>query len=483
MANPKSKKPATNPQLEDAKTFREAIRKAKVDTVKPLDDYYQKWANQRVGLDEGFLKINAPDGETIGEKLKKNPQYAINIQTQYKSLLAYNAPNNPTDFKLIDYQKTITSITDNLNSANYTFKSQSNLPLAQPIPQGEIHYYDEGNGQITYAIETQKPKQFINKQVMLEPGKKGTFTDIEMKNHLTNILKDAQLPLPNAPDIHAAQIQNLKNSTKKEIEAKQQKELDAFEKQFSDQMVQQALNTNSVDEAKTFKQSLLSALKEKHAKELEAFEKQHDEVLKGLYKHLNSEMARISSLKQLADKNRKVLGIGEQSVEAAIKGNPDLSLIDPTKIETFKSLSNTNRTVTFDALNNAYKVSWKKYESWIAALPGIDGFEKDMETLALAIREQGHDEITFEINSQDVDREGRPTPDALKNGRQAYEGALRAGFDPEKIAIKINGKEYKRDELFNGHKNTLDTLLNRARDHREHIEQHIDTVAKNLPGA
>lgn len=74
-----------------------------------------------------------------------------------------------------------------------------------------------------------------------------------------------------------------------------------------------------------------------------------------------------------------------------------------------------------------------------------------MHLIAKAVQRDGFDSIVMNVNFDNPDI-------ARKRSRQAYEACILAGFDPEKITIKQNGKKVEINEIFKGHENELADL-------------------------
>lgn len=95
--------------------------------------------------------------------------------------------------------------------------------------------------------------------------------------------------------------------------------------------------------------------------------------------------------------------------------------------------------------------------------------------LAGAMRASGEESIEMSLSHNDPDT-------AALMGREGYAACIRAGFDPNKITIKVNNEKKTVAELFKGKESELD-LLNDERSkieaRRNEYRQHATAVYKN----
>ncbi|WP_131782297.1 hypothetical protein [Legionella gresilensis] len=92
----------------------------------------------------------------------------------------------------------------------------------------------------------------------------------------------------------------------------------------------------------------------------------------------------------------------------------------------------------------------------------------DLTSIAQMVRASGAEKITMKVTHDDPEK-------AMELGRKAYEGALLAGFDPntdkeKNIAIEVNGKIVKVDELFAKHPHRRKLIEEKAADMKKQTE-------------
>lgn len=227
-------------------------------------------------------------------------------------------------------------------------------------------------------------------------------------------------------------------------------------------------------DAEDVKQKMRDALDQAHQKQLDDFNKAVETDLKALHNQNNSVTSMIALmhsseemtqlfyrlLKEIhQDKGRKTtISTGEEDeMESVFKSmllDKDL-LQKVLKSGEFKSPSGIVAQVT----DNSISLKLPKFDPtyYYASQNKI---KLDLAFLAHAIRAQGHDSITFTI-------EYAKDPEYAKQlGRMAYEEAIKNGFDPNKVSIKLgkNAKPIEISELYKEHPHELERAKQKARD-------------------
>ena len=281
---------------------------------------------------------------------------------------------------------------------------------------------------------------------------------------------------------------------KKAITAQQTQEINALEALFKDNdtIIASAFNITNNDASKTqVKDDFLKALKDQHAAQEKAFDDPVNKVHNKLHDDIAHDLQRLNLIATHRDYEeegrwfkavpwfkKKIGGILldyqapenmkkeiEEQIKAANAAQPNQSSAVITAFADKKG--DELRDVDIDKLKEIQtltgRIITKKGKQFTMIIPSLSAWDwwnlynredvvKDIRSLAETIRAQGFDEIKFTIQHGDEET-------AKELAGIAYAEALKAGFEPEKIAIEItvNGKD--KPQVLKGKE--LETLFNR----------------------
>lgn len=217
------------------------------------------------------------------------------------------------------------------------------------------------------------------------------------------------------------------------------------------------LKTQGVTDISALKKSMLEDLDKAHKAQLKSFQDSTAASLTKLHQASQTEMDRVIFLATLSEHNEKMrLAIMEAADAKKQKSKPgeeeDSPLVasvggkenDPNigvvQISDLKTIyTNTGKTITQNdkgvftlefgrpLLDAKYYLLGNKPES-------------DMLIMARAIKASGKAGIEFDVDFSNADI-------AKKRAKEAYKAGIEAGFAPDKIKVKINGKPQKIEEL------------------------------------
>ncbi|KTD65015.1 hypothetical protein [Legionella shakespearei] len=235
------------------------------------------------------------------------------------------------------------------------------------------------------------------------------------------------------------------------------------------------------------KNALMKDLSESHKKQLQEFDKSTSDALSKLHgssAEENKQIAFIAHLARLDDTNRKQIeAIAEEMRKKKGIENPehrtgvdvnfdeDKTRITGIKISDlphFKTL--TGKTIVQNP-PGTFSIEMPRIDPLYYQDPRQKPLA-DMSQIAMAVKASGYDTITMNVNFK-----GEL---GMERGRQAYEACINQGFDPDKIIIKVNGKEMKPDELFKEHAETYQKLHGKAS--QLAADRKADKQPENAPG-
>ncbi|WP_419419113.1 hypothetical protein ACNVED_11230 [Legionella sp. D16C41] len=337
--------------------------------------------------------VNAPDGKSISEKLADNSPETIQIRSQISSALKLNANTKK-------------------------------------------------------AIETfEKEMAVLNESVRKDP------------------------PLFRPKEI-ASYIQELRTSTRKALEDQQKEEITNLENLLNHDAgflnnltAKMGIDSNNSVQVDKLKKDMIDGLKKSHQEELGEsddpkkfgkFEKALDAQVKDLHELERKENDRIAYFaamynnKQSAKMKKAIDDWYEANKGPNAPNGASLSINFDKNLAKFKGLKPSNldlietitgRKITYTKEKNK---DGKEEGVFTMQLPRFDPtyyysrsqqIEYDLVSMAQAIRADGNDKITLNIDYRDEKY-------ALELARKAYEAALKAGFAPEDIAITVNNKHF-----------------------------------------
>jgi hypothetical protein len=235
------------------------------------------------------------------------------------------------------------------------------------------------------------------------------------------------------------------------------------------------------------KNAVIKDLSESHNKQLKEFDKSTSDALSKLHgssAEENKQIAFIAHLARLDDTNRKQIeaiatemrkkkGIEDPERRTGVDVNFD---DDKTKISGIKISDLPHfKTITGKTIVQSAPGTFTLEMPRIDPLYYQDPRQKqlaDMEHIAQAVKASGYDTITMNVNFK-----GEL---GMERGRQAYEACINQGFDPDKIIVKVNGKEMKPDELFKEYSGTYQKLQEKSS--KLAADRKADKQPENAPG-
>lgn len=293
----------------------------------------------------------------------------------------------------------------------------------------------------------------------------------------------------------AGYLQELKSSQDTDLKAEQKTQKEALDKLFQNKNFtdnfKTSLGLTDDKQVDTLKQEMTSTLATKHKTDLDKFHSAMDADINGLFNHSKNEKKRISFLAALAaidDDNKKAIeDLAEKnrpprptslSVNFDGDGQASFTGVRVQDLLTIQTL--TGRTMEYKPKKDDKGVEQDIYKMQLPKW-GLTYYHSrhqnmlyDMTNIAQAIRACGHESITMSVtyNSRKKDAQGNPDQSfVMEMGRKAYEGAVKAGFPPEKVTVEVNGKAMKAEELFVGYEDTLAIINARAQTQNEKREQ------------
>ncbi|CEG57378.1 hypothetical protein [Legionella fallonii] len=340
-------------------------------------------------------------------------------------------------------------------------------------------------------------------KAILEPTPEFTQAQQDYKDSIA-VFQDLKKKVPK--EIRAEALIGLMTEIKDEaitaIEAQHKKEKDQLEELFKDdenlkEALTQTLGLSGDADLKVVKDNLMKDLEESHKTQLDEFKKSTTESVTALHKaaaaqnnhlifianlHKNNKEMR-DEINRIAAQNRANLPPDPTTVTIGI--NPKhmtLSGVTVDQLPMIKSLTGKeikqSKPGTFEI-----EFSWSISPSeFLYNQDPRQNHLTDMTLMAEAVRASGYDTVTFDVN---ID----PDSVAMERARQAYEGAINAGFprqankkpdkddEPDHIVIMVNGKEMRADELFKGHESRLQEIHKKS----EKIESELKDINEFKP--
>lgn len=216
-------------------------------------------------------------------------------------------------------------------------------------------------------------------------------------------------------------------------------EKDTLSEQLQDPNLLESLGVDPKDATKVeqVKKNMLDFLEQNQKKEIETFTKNVSDSLINMHneawrivtlKHILTSKGNEGLLRNLEARIPQPEGINianqnadNAAFSALVKG------ITPKMLASFKTPGGSTATFEGDTLKVQFP---NRVYSFLFGRDATMG--QDMESLARAVRANGHDSITMSVEHNNPEY-------ANKMAREAYLACCATGFDPKKITINING--------------------------------------------
>lgn len=300
-------------------------------------------------------------------------------------------------------------------------------------------------------------------------------TETATKDFATNIetLNDMMKKSPLAIEAVANHLHVIKSDALSAIKLQQEDDKTKLEALFKDPAFNQNLIKSlnlSENELPKVQKNMLDALEKQAKQELSQFDTILNTELLKLHSNNMNELYRIgflANVRNINDFNQAIfnniakqkappgqpLQVGQDSAVQAddFKDLSIAQLFSPTDVK-----SNIGKIKTLTGLDMTYdgKTFTVELPKWGPYYHDThDKMLYDMNLVAQAVRASGHDSITMSVNypASEKDEDQSKREFVMEMGRKAYHSALMAGFEPDKIAVKVNGKVMSADELFASH--------------------------------
>lgn len=260
----------------------------------------------------------------------------------------------------------------------------------------------------------------------------------------------------------SSHVAHIRKTATTAIEKQQATEIQKITALFDEPMAAKIKLTMDLSDEQftSLKTDTLSTLGKKHTSEKSDLDKALGGEETKLHQYAQKERDRIALLSSLYKNSQFMKEMidklhAEEVAKRRAAGQPEEEIIMAMGPDMIKSIAN-------DALRNigigdltqietetGLKIDVNKNAqgeiSFYVELPSVYNKERYLATmtcLAMSCRACGHEHCTMNITEKDEEK-------ALKAARLAFEGAVLAGYNPDKnISIVINGKEKKIQELF-----------------------------------
>jgi hypothetical protein len=393
---------------------------------------------------------------SIARSEQFNPEEQKKLLTEYRSLIGL--PANLT-FSSDALDKYASSKSKNIDAFEKT-KGPNDINIHEQLKD-----VTTGTAEVTAARK--QVNTDITKALESQPELKTALKDYKESIATFQQLLKKTTPKPyKAEELIGAMKDVIDNGRTKLIE-QQTQELNAFTKLTTEDDFKKNLKTslNIVDDSgfEVTKKNMIDDLKKAQKDQLAAFDKSSQDSLKALHSASAKEMDHLLFVANLYKNNQKMreqfaatvgtrgpvsISIGDKERDKAI-----ISGIKPEDITVIESLTGKQITKKSDdtfSMQFGMKLFHPKYY-----LDPRNNVEGDLMLMAQAVKACGYSSITMNVNFEN-------TTVAQERAKQAYKACIDSGFDPEKIAIKVNGKLVKTDELFKDSPRELNALKQRA---------------------
>lgn len=232
-------------------------------------------------------------------------------------------------------------------------------------------------------------------------------------------------------------------------------------------------------ELDALKNEMLETLDKTHQEQLKKLEDSLNESANTLFEGLKKEFERVSFLGYWANRSAsmkaEMLALAQQGAQKA--NDPAfIELNGETGDATLKNVSVRKLTKLKTLGGNAISINGNTFSITLKGYFKTKGsVYQELIGLAYALNAAGYDAIILNVSNSNPKK-------AAELGRRAYEAAVRAGFDLEKITINVNGEtklkyddkgNLEKDELFKGMSQRLNTIKGVAQQIKENKEAQL----------
>ncbi|KGP63556.1 hypothetical protein EP47_05385 [Legionella norrlandica] len=271
-------------------------------------------------------------------------------------------------------------------------------------------------------------------------------------------------------------MKELVDDGRKAILAQQQHEIKMLEEQFDLTKnpnfvpnLKKTLNLTSDNDVEKVKTNLLNDLKASHKKQQEEFDKTTSESLNKLHQAVANQTREYLFIVSLYENNKEM----ERLIENKMAEHRKKMGLPPETTKAFASIKDIDfsgvKLKDLPVLKGPSGMALHQQPdgSFVIKMPAINplyyqdprqNIKADLMLMAKAIYSTppGHNSIEMDCDFPKSEKIG------MERGRQAYAACIEAGFAPDKITIKVNGKVMKPEELFKEDKKTYQDLMKKV---------------------
>ncbi|KTD61426.1 hypothetical protein [Legionella spiritensis] len=271
----------------------------------------------------------------------------------------------------------------------------------------------------------------------------------------------------------ASYLQGVKGEADAAIKAQHKQELENLENKFNDPTFINHLKAGTGlddEQVSDLHEEMKKALEKKQQETLAAFNKEVNKDITALHEESRKEIERITYLAGIYENEKNRAAIDELAKKNQSQEPTTAQIgIDSNGSATLKGIKVTDLPVIYSFTGRTIKPQNDgsfaiQFPKWNLLYYRNHNMVYDMTNMAAAVRASGHDSITMSVNHK-----GQKGADGkmdekyvMEMGRNAYEGALKAGFPPDKISIEVNGRVVKKEELFAEKPDRLQVITERA---------------------
>lgn len=328
-------------------------------------------------------------------------------------------------------------------------------------------------------------KEAIQQALAANPGKNNTDPNqstgsliAAQQDYEENVKLFGKL-LERKPPFKAEQLiqtmSELRTEGVKSIQAQHAYEISNLTEKFNDSSFLNALKEGGITDIEATKKSMLADLAKAHASQLKTFEDSTAASTKKLHDASRQEMERIMFLASISKDNEKMQKLlkskasnaraqekrdnfivlsGQSPIDSEV-AQVDIVDLDLIKLSDLDTIHTRTGKEIKQLANNTFTLDLGSiFSSPIYHLAG-NGVESDLEVMARAVKSQGYKGIVMDISFKH--------PDNVKRiAQQAYQACINAGFPPDKIKIKHEGKEMSLVEIFGNNSSMPQKLKQRS---------------------
>lgn len=285
----------------------------------------------------------------------------------------------------------------------------------------------------------------------------------------------------------ASLLQEYRAEALKAIQAQQKSEKDRLTTLLNDPTslakITEAMGLTNAEDIQKFKDDTLQGLDESHRKESAKFSKGLENEINNLHANAQKERDRLAFLNErynnskfmhdmidkMAEKLRLEGKLNEEDTTATIGIQGKYALfkgIDVKQMELIETISGRKSKHSVDENGIDH------FEMELPCLANLSyhfgshqQLEYDIMSQAMALRAMGKTRLNNWVNHPDEET-------AIEMAQTQFSGGVKAGFDPNNITIKVNGKEKTAKELFENNPKKLEQL--KALYEKEHKDSTAD---------